>query len=236
MTTPLLLFVDGIDGSGKSTLARQIAQSFVAAGLGTFALSVDDFRKPVDWQAAPGRAAQLYYEDYFELGLIDDVIRGVMAGQDLTRLPVFIEGQPRTWRDVNTGGCQVILLEGVFTQRLTTARNAALVYVHVDWQMARERIMARDQAKGRTPAEVTNRIDERYLPGQRRYETECLPYTRAHWLASLAQPDKGLHLTRTGTPLPAHPLWASVEPALYEACGTLARSLGQIPAKNSGGA
>lgn len=221
---PLLLFVDGIDGSGKSTLARQLSHALAAIAINTWQLAVDDFRKPVDWQAAHDAQARQYYDDYFDLALLDDVLQRAIEGQTSLSLPVFTEGQARAWKTTWLAPCDVILLEGVFTQRLAAAAQAGLVYVNVDWAVARDRIVARDQAKGRSATDVNNRIDARYMPGQRTYEAQCQPKTRAHWLARLPLLGEGLKLQRTEKPLPPHPLWPQVQQALYKACATPAKN------------
>ncbi|MDX2024646.1 MAG: hypothetical protein SF187_30670 [Deltaproteobacteria bacterium] len=214
---PLLLFVDGIDGSGKSTWARQASDALRAMGTSVWPLSVDDFRTPVDWHAHGAAQAQAYYDEYFDLQLLDDVLRDVARGQRKLRLPVFTEGHPRAWQEVQIEACDVVLLEGVFTQRLATAAGAGLVYVDVEWALARERILVRDQAKGRTASDVNDRIDQRYIPGQRMYEVQCRPRSRAHWVATFDKASEALRLTRTANDLPPHPLWPQVEQAIYKA-------------------
>jgi hypothetical protein len=50
-----------------------------------------------------------------------------------------------------------------------------LIVLEVSAAEARRRILARDQAKGRTPEEIAGRIDRRYFPAQARYRAACDP-------------------------------------------------------------
>jgi hypothetical protein len=57
-----------------------------------------------------------------------------------------------------------------------------LVVLEVSPDEARRRILQRDQAKGRSPEEVSRRIDRRYFPAQARYRAAHDPVGRAHAL------------------------------------------------------
>jgi|GEM_PF-5089124 len=203
---PSLLFIDGIDGSGKSTLAEGLRGQLASEGLKVTLFHVDDFRKTVDWTAAGNAQAEAYYNDYYDLLTLELVLDEVGKGATQVRLPVFAEGQPRTWSVLEIPRCDLVIVEGVFTQRIANAIGAGLVYVDLSWQAARERILARDQAKGRSPNEIETRIDERYFPGQRRYEAQCSPRKKAHWLASYyeqqGQPMMKVQRTKTALPWP----------------------------------
>ena len=203
-TAPSLLFVDGIDGSGKSSLAEGLRGQLASEGLSVTLFHVDDFRKSIDWTAAGNTQADAYYNDYYDLITLELILDEVAKGARQVRLPVFCEGQPRTWSVLEIAGCELLIVEGVFTQRIANAAGAGLVYVDLSWQAARERILARDRAKGRSPAEIETRIDERYFPGQRRYEAQCSPRKKAHWLASFPDQQRAptMKIHRTKLPLP----------------------------------
>jgi uridine kinase len=207
---PSMLFVDGIDGSGKSTLAENLRASLATEGVGATLFHVDDFRKPVDWAASGNTQADAYYNDYYDLLTLELVLEEVVRGATEVRVPVFTEAQPRTWSVLEVPRCDLVIVEGVFTQRIANATGAGLVYVDLAWQAARERILARDQAKGRTPAEIEARIDGRYFPGQRRYEAQCAPRKKAHWLASFCEQQGAtpMKVQRTKLALPWPPTLA----------------------------
>ena len=69
----------------------------------------------------------------------------------------------------------MIILEGVMLLRAALPAGTPLIVLEVSAEEARRRILARDQAKGRTPEEIAGRIDRRYFPAQARYRAECDP-------------------------------------------------------------
>lgn len=178
------VFVDGIDGSGKSTLARALCGQLQRAGTPAFVLAVDDFRQPVDWSKPDDEETNIYYERYFDLASLDRCCEALAQGAQHVQLPTFHEGKAVETRIVPVPAASLVVVEGVFTQRLKMASHAALIYVDVPWEEARRRILIRDQARGRTLDDVTHRIEARYFPAQRRYLEACAPTSRAHWVLS----------------------------------------------------
>ncbi|HXG43421.1 MAG TPA: hypothetical protein VNJ71_01550 [Gemmatimonadales bacterium] len=187
--TRALVTVDGVDGSGKTTLARELVRRLARAGLEALRVGVDDFRRAVDWAA--GDETALYYERYFGLEAIGAVLRSFAADQPTLTLPSFDEGRgiPGPDRVVTAGSDAVLVLEGVFIRRVAFPRiPVAHLYLAVPPDEARERLVARDVARGRSRAEVVRRLDRRYVPGQRRYHAECAPRDRADMVLECAGP------------------------------------------------
>jgi uridine kinase len=154
-----VIAVDGLDGSGKSRFAAALAEGLLAAGCPAALMHVDDFRRPLDFSGlAPADEAALYYERYFDFTALD------------AALVVALEG---------SSGTAKIVLEGVMPLRATLPAGSPLVVLEVSADEARRRIVARDQAKGRTPEEISGRIDRRYFPAQARYRSAFDPLGRA---------------------------------------------------------
>jgi uridine kinase len=154
-----LVVVDGLDGSGKSRFAALLAAALSSEGAPASLMHVDDFRRPLDFSGlAPGAEAALYYERYFDFAALDAALAQASGAQ--------------------TGGA-VTVLEGVMPLRATRAADAPLIVLEVSTDEARRRIVARDQAKGRTPEEIAGRIDRRYFPAQTRYRAAFDPFGRA---------------------------------------------------------
>ena len=148
--------VDGLDGSGKSRFAAALAEALAAAGRLAELLHVDDFRRPLDFAGlAPAEEAALYYDRYFDFPGVD-----------------------ARWRPRSAGPADgaVAVLEGVMVLRAGLPAGTPLVVLEVSSEEARRRIVARDQAKGRTPAEIAGRIDRRYFPAQVRYRAAFDPF------------------------------------------------------------
>ena len=179
------LVIDGIDGSGKSMLTARLAAAVRAAGVGAVVLAVDDFRRPVDWQRA-GRGqrteAELYYDDYYDLPLLDRCLNAFITGFGFFDIPVFDAASSRLdgQRRISFEGASLALLEGVFALRIpSAAATAAIIYLRTSFAAAERRVFARDTARGRSPDDVNHRIHARYFPAQERYLGACDPVARA---------------------------------------------------------
>jgi uridine kinase len=151
----LVVAVDGLDGSGKSRFAGSLAAALSAVERPASLLHVDDFRRPTDFsQLAPEGEAELYYERYFDFGAVGDALSAWVGG---------------------AADGAVLILEGVMLLRAALPAGTPLIVLEVSAAEARRRILARDQAKGRTPEEIAGRIDRRYFPAQARYRDACNP-------------------------------------------------------------
>jgi uridine kinase len=155
----LVVAVDGLDGSGKSRFATSLAATLTADGWPASLLHVDDFRRPTDFsQLTPEAEAALYYERYFDFVAVGHAVSAWVQGP--------ADGA-------------VLILEGVMLLRAVLPSGTPLIVLAVSAPEARRRILARDQAKGRTPEEIAGRIDRRYFPAQARYRAACDPLGRA---------------------------------------------------------
>jgi uridine kinase len=183
MAGPVVVAVDGIDGSGKSVLADRLAAGIRGDGDGVALLRVDDFRRSVDWSRPDKSELDLYYDDYYDLPLLDRCLRACLDGARAVDVAVWDGAREEAGgtRRLDLEGVAIALVEGVFVQRLAavSAAAAAVIYVQATPAEARRRILARDVARGRAAAEVERRIDARYFPAQRRYEAACDPAGRA---------------------------------------------------------
>ena len=151
----VVVAVDGLDGSGKSRFAVSLAAALSASGRPASLLHVDDFRRPTDFsQLAPEAEAALYYERYFDFAAVGEALSA--------------------WAEAEADGA-VLILEGVMLLRAALPPGTPLIVLEVSAAEARRRILARDQAKGRTPEEIAGRIDRRYFPAQARYRAACDP-------------------------------------------------------------
>jgi uridine kinase len=154
-----VIAVDGLDGSGKSRFAAALAAELQADGRPVSLLHVDDFRRPTDFAGLTADAeAALYYDSYFDFAAVGDELaaRGRGAADGL-----------------------VTILEGVMLLRVALPPGTPLIVLEVGAAEARGRILARDEAKGRTPVEIAGRSDRRYFPAQARYRAACDPLGRA---------------------------------------------------------
>ncbi|HEX3697770.1 MAG TPA: hypothetical protein VH374_20520 [Polyangia bacterium] len=168
----ILVAIDGIDGSGKSIFAQRFSLALDADGVRTVLFHVDDFRRPIDWSRTDRAALDLYYDDYYDLPVLDDCLRAFSGGQPSVdvRLIDLPSGVAQPARRIDFAGVGVAIVEGVFVRRLATVGAAATVIViETTPAEARRRLLSRDIAKGRSQAEIAHRIAARYFPAQDRY-------------------------------------------------------------------
>lgn len=177
------LFIDGVDGCGKSTFAQSLIRHLNEMSIPTLALAVDDFRTPIDW-AQETDEAQAYFDRYFDLDGLNSVLRELEGGAARVLLPEFQEGQATGHRSVLVPAEALIVVEGVFSQRLPHAQAWPLVYLAVDWALAEQRVLTRDRSRGRSREDVFHRLKHRYVPAQIRYHEGWTPQRRATWIVS----------------------------------------------------
>jgi uridine kinase len=158
----VVIAVDGLDGSGKSRFATSLAAALSAAGRSASLLHIDDYRRPTDFSGlTPEAESMLYYERYFDFAGVGDA------------LSAWASGEPDG---------AVMVLEGVMLLRAALPAETPLIVLEVSAAEARRRILARDQAKGRTLEEIAGRIDRRYFPAQARYRAAHDPLARADFV------------------------------------------------------
>lgn len=177
-----LLAIDGIDGSGKSVLAARLSAATTAAGMEAVTFAVDDFRRPVDWARGDRSEADIYYDDYYDLALLDRCLAAFMDGATSFEIPAFDAAAHRIdgHRTISFPGAALAIVEGVFVLRLPrVSAGAGLIYLRASFAAARRRILARDAARGRDPADIHHRITARYFPSQERYLRAFNPVARA---------------------------------------------------------
>lgn len=175
-----VITIDGIDGSGKSTFARRLAAALAEQGVRTVSVSVDDFRRPVDW-AHVASEPDVYYDGYYDLAGAERALAAFLGGAPAVDLPQFdpVAERGAGPRRLDCEGAAAVILEGVFPLRVPAAAAGLVIYLDTSEPLARRRILERDQQKGRTPEEIARRIERRYLPGQRRYHAALDPRGRA---------------------------------------------------------
>ncbi len=154
----LIVAIDGVDGSGKSQLAAALAAALSADGHPVTTVHVDDFRRPLELSGLERQAeTDAYYDRYYDFAAVGDAL-------------------------ASAARAGTVILEGVMLLRAGLPPDSWLIVLEVTVEEARRRILARDQAKGRSPEEVSRRIEHRYFPAQARYRAVHDPVGRAHAL------------------------------------------------------
>jgi uridine kinase len=203
--TRCVLGIDGIDGSGKSTFGRRLAAQLRRLGAAPALVHVDDFRRPVDWSRTDRPESDLYFDEYYDFALLERCLRAFLGGTNEALVPRF---DPRTERLASTAVIdlrgELALVEGVFPLRCPAVAQGSLVYLSTTPELATQRILERDQRRGRTREEVEHRIGCRYFPGQRRYHALHDPERKAQVVIDNNDPDARRFLRRDDHALPPH--------------------------------
>jgi uridine kinase len=214
-----LVGVDGADGSGKSRFAEALATACAAEGTPAALVHVDDFRRPVDFAAAadPAAEAALYYDRYYDFEALEACLRAYLAGAAALAVPRFdpASGTLAGTQELRFGDAPLCVVEGVLLLRAPSAAAAPLVLLEVTAPEARRRVLARDAARGRAPAEIERRLSHRYLPAQARYRAAFDPAGQAAAVVDNDRWDRPRLLRREASRLPAmRRLPAAVDRAL----------------------
>lgn len=195
--TRALIAIDGIDGSGKSTFARGLLAGLAARGAGGAIISVDEFRRPVDWSRAASEA-DVYYDGYYDLAHCERCLAAFVRGDAGCAIPQFdpVTERLRGERAVDFSAAAVVIVEGVFPLRLPSLAGGIVIYLDASAAEARRRIIGRDLRKGRTREEIERRIERRYAPGQARYHAAFDPRGRADIIVDNERPAAACALRR----------------------------------------
>jgi|SRR5581483_7554798 len=182
---PLRVAIDGIDAAGKTMLANELAPLIEAHGREVIRASVDDFQRPRAERYRQGAdSAQSYYEDAFDYVSLQDALLqplGPMGNRRYRRAVFdFRTDIPLATREEYADLGAVLLLDGVFLLRPELEHLWDYrIFVQVDFEVALQRAMERDQRLFGDAEAVRRRYLQRYIPGQRFYIQRDRPQKRA---------------------------------------------------------
>lgn len=172
---PLRVAIDGIDASGKTTLADQLAPLIEQRGRPVIRASIDDFHRPRSQRYQRGLDSPLgYYEDSFDYPALQSVLIHPLGsgGSRRYRRAIFDvrNDVPLVTEEEEATPDAVLLFDGVFLLR--PELNALWdyrIFVQVDFEVALQRAMIRDQELFGSSEAVRARYLQRYIPGQQLY-------------------------------------------------------------------
>jgi len=182
---PLRIAINGIDAAGKTTLANELALQIEAQGRPVIRASIDGFQRPRRERYQRGSVSpEGYYEDAFDY---DSLKKDLLAplgpqGSRKYRHAVFdvSTDTPLTAQEEEAPANAILLCDGVFLLRPELeAWWDYRIFVDVDFEVALQRAMVRDQYILGPSADVRARYLQRYIPGQDLYFQRVHPQAHA---------------------------------------------------------
>ena len=182
---PIRVAIDGVDGSGKTTLADELVEPVRGAGRAVIRASVDGFHNPraVRYTRGPD-SPEGYFLDSFDYATLRRELLDPLGpeGDASFRTAAFdyrVDRPVESPRRVAPRDA-VLLFDGVFLSRLELQSSWDFtIWLDVPFEVTVERAIARDSRGGGDAAVTCRKYEERYVPGQRLYLTQCRPYDRA---------------------------------------------------------
>ena len=178
---PIRVAVDGVDAAGKTTLADELAPIVRDLGRPVIRASIDGFHNPAAVRRRRGSLSpEGYFHDSFDrAALIDALLRPLGPGGSLEfrrAMFDFRTDQPRVVATERTEPNAVLLLDGVFLLRPELRDHFDFsIFLRVDFRVTVARAERRDAKLFGGPAEVRERYEKRYVPGQRLYLASAEP-------------------------------------------------------------
>lgn len=176
---PLRVGINGVDAAGKTTFADELAGRIGARAIRA---SVDDFARPRAQRYARGRLSpEGYYRDSTDCeALIGRLLVPLGPGGSRRYTTRVFD----VWNDRPLGEPErvapedaVLLLDGIFLLRPELRVHLDwTLFLHVDFETALARALAREQGRvGADEAETRRIYARRYLPAQSLYFDEVRP-------------------------------------------------------------
>ena len=182
---PIRVAIDGVDAAGKTTLAEELVTPLQACGRPVIRASIDGFHHSAHLRYQRGSTSpEGYYHDSFNYQALIECLLAPLGrgGSRRYRAAVF---DFRTDAAVQVTPCvaeahAVLLFDGVFLLR-PELRGCWDVTIFVDaaFTVTLRRAQQRDLALFGNVSAVTQRYQQRYIPGQRLYLEACCPRQHA---------------------------------------------------------
>lgn len=182
---PVRVAIDGVDAAGKTTLADDLVPAIEARGRPVIRASIDGFHRPrVERYQRGADSPEGYYHDSFDYAALRAALLLPLGpgGNRTYRRAVFDfrTDAPASAPIQQAPANAVLLFDGVFLLRPELADLWDYrIFVVVDFDVALERAVMRDQPLFGSPIAVTTRYVQRYAPGQRLYLEAVRPQTHA---------------------------------------------------------
>jgi uridine kinase len=181
---PIRVAIDGVDAAGKTTLAEELVTPIQARGRPVIRASIDSFHNPAHLRYQRGSTSpEGYYHDSFNCpALMGGLLAPLgMGGSRRYRSVVF---DFRTDSEIQVTphvaeAHAVLLFDGVFLLRPELRGYWDFTIFVEAFDVTLVRAQQRDLPLFGNVSDVTQRYQQRYIPGQKLYLEACCPRQRA---------------------------------------------------------
>jgi uridine kinase len=178
---PIRVAIDGVDAAGKTTLAEELVTPIQACNRPVIRASIDGFHHPARLRYQRGSTSPAgYYHDSFNYQALIECLLAPLGrgGSRRYRFAVFdfrtdaaVQVTPRV-----AEAHAVLLFDGVFLLRPELRGYwDYTIFIDAAFAVTLGRAQQRDLALFGNVHDVTQRYQQRYIPGQRLYLETCCP-------------------------------------------------------------
>ena len=181
---PVRVCIDGVDASGKTTLADALAVE-LGKHKSVIRVSIDGFHNPKEIRYQKGRNSPLgYYMDTTNYeAFINTVLKPLGPNGNLkykTEVFDFIKNSEVESSTLEADKNSILLMDGVFLLRPELVDHWDLkIFIDVDFKITVERASKRDGYYLGEENEITEKYQQRYVPGQKIYFEKAKPKEKA---------------------------------------------------------
>lgn len=175
---PYILGIDGLSGAGKTTITETITIKLTTEGYKVAAIHIDDLivERVKRYSTGHSEWYEYYNLQWDALDIKENLFEAVHQKLDQLHLKYYDkEKDQRYWKDINLAQCNIILIEGIFLQRIEwRAFFDCMIYLDCPKEMRYERVLLRDTYIG-DMNERLKKYERRYWMGEDYYLKERNP-------------------------------------------------------------
>ncbi len=181
---PMIVAIDGVDASGKTTFANLLHEDLLKSGCNSVRISIDKFHNPKSKRMERGALSpEGFFHDSFDLESLKQlVIQPVKAKSGNIVPEIFdyrVEEKVQA-KEIPVQDDMIVLLDGIFLNRDELFEYWDVsIFLDVSFETVVTRALVRDLNAFGSEEEVLKRYNQRYIPGEKLYLSQCQPQKRA---------------------------------------------------------